>query len=110
MSRLRKILREEYIGAIAIGFLLAQAIGGIIGVILQPIIDYFENRGRPQSIFAPQHSSFNWPSFILNVISILLHLLAASLLYYWLYVKKSPETVVAVHSPVTDDDSEGPHE
>lgn len=109
MRRLREILLNEYIGAIAIGFLLAQAIGGIIGVILQPIITYFENRGRPQSIFASQ-SNFSWPSLVLSAISIVLHLLAAFLLLYWLYLKKTPEAVVGAQAPATGDDSEAAHE
>ncbi|HEY6971133.1 MAG TPA: hypothetical protein VJA94_18130 [Candidatus Angelobacter sp.] len=109
MRRLREILRDEYIGAIAIGFLLAQAIGGVIGVILQPLITYFQNRGRRPSIFASQ-TNFNWPELILGVISIILHLLAALLLLYWLYLKKSPEPVIAPEAPPPDDDPEGPHE
>ena len=109
MRRLRETLRDEYIGAIAIGFLLAQAIGGIIGVILQPLITYFQNRGRRPSIFASQ-TNFNWPELILGVISIVLHLLAALLLFYWLYGKKAPEPVVATEAPGASNDSEGTHE
>ena len=109
MRRLRETLRDEYIGAIAIGFLLAQAIGGIIGVILQPLITYFQNRGRRPSIFASQ-TNFNWPELILGVISIVLHLLAALLLLYWLYPKKSREPEVGPPTPATTDESEGPHE
>lgn len=106
MRRLREILLNEYIGAIAIGFLLAQAVGGIISVILQPLITYLDNRGRPASIFAPAPSIFNWPQLILGIISIVLHLLAALLLYLWLYRKREPEPVVASAVPLEDDDDD----
>src|SRR5215471_5182156 len=94
MRRLREVLVNEYIGAIAIGFLLAQAAGGVVGVILQPLITYFEQRGRPQSIFAPTPSVFNWPQLIVGTVSVVLHLLAAWLLLYWLYLRKRPQPVI----------------
>jgi len=88
MKKVREILLNEYIGAITIGLLLAQALGGVISTILQPMITYLENRSRPSSIFAPAPSIFNWPSLIINIISIILHLLVAFLLFMWLYGKK----------------------
>lgn len=95
MKRVREILRNEYIGAIAIGFLLFQAFGTLISTIMQPIISYIENRARPQSIFSAQHSIFNWPQIMVSVISMILDLLVAWLLLFWLYLKKRPEPAVA---------------
>jgi len=106
MRRLREVLVNEYIGAIAIGFLLAQAAGGVIGVILQPLITYFENRSRRQSIFAAPPSVFNWPQLILGIVSIVLHLLAALLLYLWLYRKKKLEPAVAGAAPIEIEDDD----
>ena len=106
MKRVREILRNEYIGAIAIGFLLFQACGTLISTIMQPIITYMENRARPQSIFSAQHSIFNWPQIIVSVISMILDLLVAWLLLFWLYLKKRPEPAVATvpgASPVTEE-------
>jgi len=88
MKRVREILRNEYIGAIAIGFLLAQSLGGIISVILQPIITYIQTRGRPSSIFAAAPKIINWPQLILGVISVVLYLLFAMLLFVWIYPRK----------------------
>ena len=99
MKRFREILRNEYIGAIAIGFLLAQALGGIISVIMQPILTYIQNRGRPSSIFAPARSIFNWPELILGLISIGLHLLFVFLLYLWLYRRKQLPAAAVVEPP-----------
>lgn len=95
MKRVREILRNEYIGVIAIGFLLFQACATLVTTIMQPIITYMENRARPQSIFAPPHSIFNWPQIILSLISMILDLLVAWLLLFWLYLKKRPEPAVA---------------
>ncbi|HEY6250679.1 MAG TPA: hypothetical protein VI685_12020, partial [Candidatus Angelobacter sp.] len=47
-------------------------------------------RGRPQSVFAA-HSIFNWPQIMVSGISIVLNLLVALLLFYWLYPKKQPQ-------------------
>lgn len=91
MKRLREILANEYIGAIAIGFLLFQVFGALISAILQPIATYIETRSRPQSIFAPAQSIFNWPQIVISITSMVLYLLVAFLLTYWLYFKKEPE-------------------
>jgi len=104
MKRVREILRNEYIGAIAIGFLLFQVFGTLVSTIMQPIIAYMENRARPQSIFAPPHSIFNWPQIIVSIISIILDLLIVWLLLFWLYLKKTPEPAAAAPAgpgPVT---------
>lgn len=98
MKRIREILRNEYIGAIAIGFLLFQVFGTLVSTIMQPIITYVENRSRPQSIFAPPHSIFNWPQIILSGVSIALNLLVAWLLLRWLYPRKGLEPAPAASS------------
>jgi hypothetical protein len=99
MKRIREILRNEYIGAIAIGFLLFQVFATLISTIMQPIAAYVENRGRPQSIFAQAHSIFNWPQIILNGISITLTLTLALLLLAWVYAKKAPPAEAAPAVP-----------
>src|SRR5579864_5977285 len=99
MNRIRDILRNEYIGAIAIGFLLAQALGGIVAVVLQPIIMLIQNRGRSSSIFASAPSIFNWPQLILGVISAVLYLIFAMFLFVWLYPKKQFPTAAVVEAP-----------
>lgn len=87
MRRLEEILRTQYIGAITIGFLLFQAAAELINIILQPILTYMQNRGRPQSILAASPGIFNWPQVVLGFIAITLHLIIAGLLILWLYRK-----------------------
>ena len=96
MKRLREILRNEYIGAIAIGFLLFQAAGELISAVMQPLVTYIQNRSRPASVFAAPPSIFNWPQLILALIDLVLHLLVAFLLILWLYRTPKPKPVVAV--------------
>ncbi|HXW15382.1 MAG TPA: hypothetical protein VEN79_12815 [Terriglobia bacterium] len=87
MRRLKEILRNEYIGAVAIGFLLAQAAGALISAIAQPIVTYYQLRSRPTSAFAAQ-SVFNWPQIFSALTSMLLHLIVALLLIWWLYRRR----------------------
>lgn len=94
MRRLGEILRTQYIGAIAIGFLLAQAAGNFVSTLVQPLITYYENRSRPQSVFASA-SIFNWPSIIVTLTNMLLYLIAALLLVAWLYRKQKVEPPAA---------------
>jgi predicted Kef-type K+ transport protein len=99
MRRLREILRNEYIGAIAIGFLLFQAASGVISLVLQPVVAYIQNRSRPQSVFSAPHSIFNWPQLTVSLIEVVLHLVVALLLILWLYRKPKAETASIAQSP-----------
>lgn len=103
MRRLREILRNEYIGAITIGFLLFQAAADLISAVMQPIVTYIQNHNRPQSVFAPPPHIFNWPQLMLNLTGIVLHLLVAFLLILWLYrtPKLKPAVAEAKASPAS---------
>ena len=100
MRRLREILRNEYIGAIAIGFLLFQAIGNLITAIMQPVAAYIQNRNRPPSVFAASPSIFNWPQIIFTLIEMSLHLLVALLFIFWLYRKRKEQPAAIAESTV----------
>jgi divalent metal cation (Fe/Co/Zn/Cd) transporter len=89
MRRLREILRNQYIGAIAIGFLLFQAAGDIINMGMQPIITYIQLRKSPPSVLATQ-SIFRWPQLIATLTDAVLHILVALLFTLWLY--RNPKT------------------
>lgn len=89
MRRLKEILRNEYIGAIAIGFILAQAAGSLINAIAQPIVTYYQLRSRPTSAFATQ-SVFNWPQILASLTLMLLYVIVAFLLIFWLYRRGKP--------------------
>ena len=95
MRRLREILRNEYIGAIAIGFLLFQAIADLINAMMQPLVTYIQNRNRPPSVFATPPSIFNVPQLTLQLTDVVLHLLVAFLLIFWLYRTPKPGVIAA---------------
>lgn len=100
MRRLREILRNEYIGAIAIGFLLFQAAGDLISAVMQPLVTYMQNRNRPQSVFAAPPHIFNWPQVIVGLTDVVLHLLVVFLLIFWLYrTPKSKPALVEAKAP-----------
>lgn len=88
MRKIREILLNEYIGAIAIGFLLVQAAGGIINLLITPVAFYWNSRNQSQSIFGGDEQTFGWHTLLLPATSVILHFLIAFLLLYWLYLWK----------------------
>jgi hypothetical protein len=105
MQRIREVLLNEYIGAITIGFILAQAVAGIISAVVQPIAFYWTSRQK-SSIF--DRAAFPWDHLILSLVSAALYFLAAYLLLRWLYFQPSGQTVEnasADHAPTPTDGS-----
>lgn len=104
MRRLREILRNQYIGAIAIGFLLFQAAGDIINMAMQPIATYIQLRKSPPSVLATQ-SIFRWPQLIATLMDAVLHILVALLFTFWLYrnPKTKPAAMVEKSGAVSTD-------
>jgi len=90
MKRIREILLNEYIGAIAIGFLLAQAAGVAITLIMRPIGFYLDRESR-RSIFGTQ--SFPWGTMVGPAINLVLYAAIAFGLLYWLYLKQAPQNL-----------------
>lgn len=107
MQRIREILLNEYIGAIAIGLLLAQSAGNAIGLILRPISFYLERSNRPRGLFGGAETTFPWGSMVAPGINLILYLLVAFALLYWLYLKQAH-----AEPPATQDHEhpEGPAE
>jgi multisubunit Na+/H+ antiporter MnhB subunit len=91
MRRIREVLLNEYIGAIAIGFILAQVVAGIVSTVVTPIAFYWESRRRPANAF--ESRAFSWESLLVPLVSVVLYLLAAYLLVHWLYLRPVEETV-----------------
>ncbi len=83
MRKLRQILLTEYIGAIIIGFLLAQALAATISTIVQTISFYMEGRTR-SSVFGGR-AGFEFGALVPPAISVILEVLVAFVLIYWLY-------------------------
>lgn len=105
MRRIREVLLNEYIGAIAIGFIVAQAVAGIVSTVVQPVAFYWESRRRPANFF--ESPAFPWDSVLLSFVSVVLYLLAAYLLLHWLYLRPSEQ---AVEKQNEDDESTAPGE
>jgi hypothetical protein len=81
---IREILRHEYIGAITIGFLLAQSAIHLITAIVQPLSFYLEP-GRSSILTGDR--SFPWERLVLpNVVSAVLLFIVAFALIRWLYL------------------------
>ena len=107
MNRIREVFRNEYIGAVAIGFLLAQVIGGIVSLMMRPVDFYLERAAAPRSVFGRADTqSFPWPSLIGPAIDLLLLLLASFLLLRWLYLnpRRQPASAEAPQAPKEDHD------
>jgi hypothetical protein len=86
MKRIREVLRNEYIGAIAIGVTLASGISSLISGVIQAIAFYLDFRQKPTSVFGlPQYRIFPWGELLAKLVPFALYLLAAYLLFRWLY-------------------------
>jgi hypothetical protein len=83
MRKLRQILLTEYIGAIIIGFLLAQALAATISTIVQSISFYLEGRSRSSVFGGPR--GFEFGALVPPAVSVVLEVVTAFLLIYWLY-------------------------
>lgn len=104
MGRIREVLRNEYIGAIAIGFLLAQSVGVLVSIILRPIEFYLTRGGRQHSVFGLTESTqFPWSQLFVPVLTLILYWIVAVLLLYWLYWRAaSGETQVEHNTAAAD--------
>jgi hypothetical protein len=103
MQKIREILLNEYIGAITIGLVLAQAAGITISIIMRPISFYLERSNRPRGLFSATDTTFPWGSLVAPTINLVLYLLVAFLGLYWLYLKHAhaEAPVAADHEPKT---------
>lgn len=84
IQTIRKILLHEYIGAIAIGFLLAQSAIRLITAIVQPFSFLLEP--RRSSIFTADRSFPCERLLLPNVVSAVLLFIVAYALIRWLYL------------------------
>lgn len=87
LRRIRNVLSSEYIGAITIGFLLAQVVAGIANSVVQWLAFYATERQDHSNIFRSEPRVFPWWNVTLPIVSVLLYLVAAGVLFYWLYLR-----------------------
>lgn len=89
MQKIREVLLHEYIGAIAIGFMLAQAAASLIAALMQPLIFYLETRKSDFGLFG-REPHFSWERSAPSLVTAVLLLLVSYLLVRWLYFAKEP--------------------
>lgn len=98
MKRIREVLLTQYIGAITIGFVLAQTVTGFISGLVQTGANYYFARGEPGSVMggAPV---FPWKTLMFWLITAALQLLVAFLLITWLYAPEKDKDQDAENVP-----------
>ena len=84
MRRIREIFLTQYIGAIVIGMLAAQTIGGVISLLMQPVIWYTQSR-ESRSVMQSALPPFPWSQLLPSLITIALYVVVSYLLFVWLY-------------------------
>jgi len=83
MSKLRDVLLTQYIGAVTIGMIAAQAIMALINTFVQAGAAYFAIRQSTTSVFSPPQ--FSWRTPVVSIITVFLEFLACAILIRWLY-------------------------
>jgi hypothetical protein len=81
MNRLREVLLQQYIGAIAIGFLIVNAVTYVAISVAQVLSWVFLRHS--ESVIQPM--GFNWGPLVSSGTHLALYLLAIYLLIQWLY-------------------------
>ena len=84
MKRLRAVLLNQYIGAMTVGFLLAQTVAGAITGLVQTSMSYYFARRETSSVMGGS-SVFPGSTLIFLLVAVALELLVAFLLMNWLY-------------------------
>ncbi len=84
MIRIREILLTQYIGAIVIGMLIAQALMRVIGLLMEPVIWYQQARSSG-SVLDSNSSSFPFSRMLSPTLTVILYVVASYLLLAWLY-------------------------
>jgi phosphotransferase system glucose/maltose/N-acetylglucosamine-specific IIC component len=87
MEKIRKLLLTEYIGAITIGFLLAQAVIVFVGAFVGTAEYLLLDRSSSRSVFYNQAPLFSWATLIVPLVSAILYFTVAYLLMRWLYMR-----------------------
>jgi hypothetical protein len=89
MRRIREILLTQYIGAITIGFILAQAVIQFVNAIVQAGTDLWVREHGSTALSVSRY--FNWTQFLITMSSVALNLIAGFLLLYWVYSEPKPQ-------------------
>ncbi len=89
MKKLREVLLTQYIGAITIGFVLAQTVTGVISGLVQTSFNYYFTRQSSNSVLGSA-TPFPWKNLLFWLATAILELLVAFILIRWLYAPEAP--------------------
>lgn len=89
MRRIREILLTQYIGAIVIGMLISQALVGVIGLLMQPIL-WYQRAERSGSVFGSSSPSFPLSQLLSPALTAVLYIVVSYFLLAWLYRETKP--------------------
>ncbi len=84
MKRIREVLLTQYIGAIAIGLIMAQAVIVFIGGLMNAVATYWAMLQSGRSVFSG-NPGFPWTNIALSSVSSALHFGVAIVFVRWLY-------------------------
>ena len=103
MKRLREVFLTQYIGAITIGFVLAQMVTAVVSGIVQIGVNYSWANREPSSVMGGTASvAFPWKTLIYVLVTAVLELLIAFLLIRWLYGADESDSAQGVQPPTEE--------
>ena len=91
MRRIRELLLTQYIGAIVIGMLIAQALMRVVGLLMEPVIWYQQARSSGSALDSSS-TSFPFSRMLSPALTVILYIVVSYWLLVWLY---GAETTVA---------------
>jgi hypothetical protein len=89
IAKIKRILLQQYIGAIVVAFIAAQGLQSLIGIVFSPIAFLLDRllgltkRNIFGSLEGPEH--FAWTPLVPVFVNAVLYLLVAFLLIRWLF-------------------------
>lgn len=91
MRRIREILLTQYIGAITVAFILAQAAIQFINEIVLTAARYWATeQARESALSGPR--AFPWTNFVVAMASVALQVLVGFILIRWLYAEDQKQS------------------
>jgi hypothetical protein len=87
MRRIREILLTQYIGAIVIGVVIAQALMRAVGLLMEPVLWY--QQGRPSGSALDSSPMFPFSRMVSPALTVILYFVVSYLLLVWLYGAES---------------------
>jgi len=91
LSEIRKILLEQYIGAITIAFVFVNGISELAGALLKPVTWYVNTPSPYRSVLggvSDQTNPFHWEWMLVPLVGAVLQFGAGYGLLKWLYLHK----------------------